>query len=117
MILISDVLHYSCRRVDNHLNIFEDVHRNPWFMGIQAIIVAGQIMIIFIGGQAFSVQRLSAAEWGISLALSAPTMPLGVLIRTVPMEAMLGRVQSSGRFSFRSGRAKDSTTAVSSSPV
>ncbi|KAL6245751.1 plasma membrane calcium [Rhinocladiella similis] len=50
---------FNCRRLDNGLNLLERIHRNGSFVIIQCIIVAGQIMIIFIGGQAFSVHRLN----------------------------------------------------------
>jgi Ca2+-transporting ATPase len=37
----------------------EGVLNNRWFLAIQAIIISGQIIIIFFGGQVFSMQRLN----------------------------------------------------------
>lgn len=43
-----------------------------------------QVLIVFVGGAAFSVTRIGGAEWGISLALGLVSIPLGALIRCVP---------------------------------
>ncbi|OXV11189.1 hypothetical protein Egran_01058 [Elaphomyces granulatus] len=74
---------YNCRRIDNHFNIFEGIHRNMWFLGIQLIIVGGQVMIIFVGGSAFSVNRLNGVQWAYSLVLGAISIPVGVIIRLI----------------------------------
>ncbi|DAA73520.1 TPA_exp: Calcium-transporting ATPase [Trichophyton benhamiae CBS 112371] len=75
---------YNSRRIDNKVNIFEGILRNRWFVGIQFIIVGGQVLIIFVGGQAFSVERLGGRDWGISLILGLLSIPVGILIRMVP---------------------------------
>ncbi|KAL1961951.1 hypothetical protein VTN77DRAFT_732 [Rasamsonia byssochlamydoides] len=77
---------YNCRRLDNRFNIFEGIHRNKWFIGIQLIIIAGQVMIIFIGGKAFAVHRLNGPQWGYSLVLGAISIPVAVIIRLIPDE-------------------------------
>jgi len=46
--------------------------------------VAGQILIVFVGGSAFQVTRIGGREWGISLALGFVSIPLGALIRCIP---------------------------------
>ena len=75
---------YNCRRLDNKLNIFEGVQRNLFFIGIQFIIVAGQVLIVFKGGQAFSVQALNGPQWGLCLVLGFLSVPIAVLIRYIP---------------------------------
>lgn len=60
--------------------------RNYWFVGIQFIIVAGQIMIIFVGGRAFAVHKLKAVQWAYCLILGALSMPVAVIIRLLPDE-------------------------------
>ena len=57
-------------------------------MGIQLIIVGGQILIIFIGGQAFSVERSNGAEWGCSLVLGALSILVAIVIRLIPDEVL-----------------------------
>ncbi|EXJ70218.1 Ca2+-transporting ATPase [Cladophialophora psammophila CBS 110553] len=72
------------RRLDNKFNIFENVHRNYWFIGINCIMIGGQIMIIFIGGAAFSITALDGAQWAISLLAALPCLLWGVLVRCFP---------------------------------
>ena len=64
--------------------MFEGIHRNFWFIGIQLIIVGGQILIVFIGGAAFAVHPLNRAQWAYSLVLGVLSIPIGTIIRLVP---------------------------------
>lgn len=74
----------SSRRADNRLNILEGVTQNPWFIFVQAVTLAGQIIIVFVGGQAFHTVPLTGAQWGWSILFGFLTIPLGSLIRLVP---------------------------------
>ncbi|KAJ7227098.1 Ca-transporting ATPase [Mycena pura] len=76
----------NCRRLDRKLNIFEGVLKNYYFMAITLIEIAAQIIIVFVGGSAFSVTPIGGREWGISLALGVVSIPLGALIRLMPNE-------------------------------
>ncbi|KAJ5904063.1 ATPase P-type K/Mg/Cd/Cu/Zn/Na/Ca/Na/H-transporter [Penicillium tannophilum] len=76
---------YNSRRIDNKFNIMEGIWRNKWFIGIQVIIIGGQVLIIFVGGQAFSVKRLDqGSQWAVSLVLGAISLPIAVIIRLIP---------------------------------
>ena len=96
----------NCRRLDNHLNIFEGVMANPYFIGItltgmwpfilpsgvRTILseivrlseVAVQVLIVFVGGSAFQVTPIGGREWGISIALGIVSIPLGAIARLLP---------------------------------
>ncbi|KAL4786150.1 hypothetical protein BJX76DRAFT_346433 [Aspergillus varians] len=75
---------FNNRRLDNKLNIFEGMHRNYWFIGINCIMVGGQVMIIYIGGEAFNVREITSAQWGICIACAAGCLPFGVILRCIP---------------------------------
>ena len=75
---------YNNRRLDNKFNILEGVHRNRFFLGIQFIIVAGQILIVEFGGAAFSTHRLNAAQWAYSVVLGFISIPIAAIIRLIP---------------------------------
>lgn len=75
---------FNNRRLDNKFNIFEGVQRNSFFIFINTIMIGGQVMIIFVGGRAFNVSRLTSAQWGLSVGLGAISLPVGVLIRLIP---------------------------------
>ncbi len=51
--------------------------------------VGGQVMIIFVGGKAFSVVRLNAAQWAYSIVLGFLSIPIGASIRLIPDELLL----------------------------
>jgi P-type Ca2+ transporter type 2C len=76
----------SARRLDNGINIFEGIFRNYWFIGIQFVIVGGQLMIIWVGGAAFAVYRLNGAQWGYSIVLGLLSIPVAIIIRLIPDE-------------------------------
>ncbi|KAH7142046.1 hypothetical protein EDB81DRAFT_54451 [Dactylonectria macrodidyma] len=74
----------NSRRIDNRLNIFEGLHRNHLFMLMMSIMVGGQLIIIFLGGDAFVVVKLNGAQWAISVIIGFCSIPIGVLIRLFP---------------------------------
>lgn len=78
----------NSRRLDNHFNIFEGIHRNYFFIMINAIMIGGQVMIVFVGGRAFSVVKLNAANWAYSIVLGALSIPVGIIIRLIPDEVI-----------------------------
>ncbi|KAF8249298.1 calcium-translocating P-type ATPase [Wilcoxina mikolae CBS 423.85] len=77
---------YNNRRLDNKFNIFEGISHNWFFIGINFVMVGGQIMIIFVGGKAFSVTPLNGIQWAISIILGAISIPIAVIIRLIPDE-------------------------------
>lgn len=72
------------RRLDNRLNIFEGITHNYFFIIINLIMIGGQVLIIFVGGQAFRIVRLNGKEWGLSIGLGAISIPFGAAIRLLP---------------------------------
>lgn len=92
---------FNCRRVDNRKNIFEGILNNWYFIAILAVMVGGQILIIFVGGQALQVTRLGSTEWIISIIPGMLCLPLGVLIRCIPDEWAVRLVPAPLRRRFR----------------
>ncbi|KAF2009950.1 calcium transporting P-type ATPase-like protein [Aaosphaeria arxii CBS 175.79] len=72
------------RRLDNHFNVFEGIHRNVFFIIIMFIMIGGQTMIVFVGGAAFDVTRINGAQWAYSIVLGALSLPVGMIIRLIP---------------------------------
>ncbi|KAJ5155820.1 hypothetical protein N7492_008623 [Penicillium capsulatum] len=75
---------FNNRRLDNRFNIFEGMFKNYWFLGINTIIVSGQVMIIYVGGQAFGVTRLSGVLWAVCLICAVGCLPWAVVLRLIP---------------------------------
>lgn len=74
----------NCRRLDRKFNVLEGFFRNYYFMGIFAIMVAGQSLIVTYGGAAFTVSELRGRDWGISIIVGFMAIPLGALVRLMP---------------------------------
>ena len=75
---------FNNRRLDNKFNIFEGIHKNLWFIGINCIMVGGQIMIIFVGGRAFQITRIDGTQWAISILCALPCLLWAILVRLFP---------------------------------
>lgn len=90
----------NCRRLDNRLNIFEGVLRNWYFITITCAEVGIQILIMFFGGAAFSVGRISGLQWAVSIIIGLVSLPLGAVLRCVP-NAPLEELISNLRFAKR----------------
>ncbi|KAF2400148.1 calcium-translocating P-type ATPase [Trichodelitschia bisporula] len=84
---------YNSRRLDNRLNIFAGMWHNHFLLLISAVMIAGQVLIVTLGGVAFGVVRLRLEEWVLCLMLGLTTWPVGVLLRTIP-DAWIGRMIS-----------------------
>ncbi|KAI0173172.1 plasma membrane calcium-transporting ATPase [Hypoxylon sp. FL1284] len=74
------------RRLDNRLNVFEGVHRNKFFLVINAVMVGAQVLIVFYGGAAFEITALDGAQWAICLVAAAVSLPWAVAVRLFPDE-------------------------------
>ena len=75
---------FNNRRLDNKFNIFEGVHRNPFFIVINIIMFAGQVMIVFLGGKAFQIKRIDGAQWAICVLCALPCLLWAVILRCIP---------------------------------
>ncbi len=75
---------FNNRRLDNKLNIFEGVHRNAFFIIINIIMVAGQVMIIFVGGAAFQIKRIDGTQWAICILCALPCLLWAIVLRYIP---------------------------------
>lgn len=84
---------WNNRRLDNQFNIFEGLTQNWFFIGINAIMCGGQVIIIFFGGAAFQIAKhQSPTMWGIAIVLGAISIPVGVFIRLIPDSLVIALV-------------------------
>jgi Ca2+-transporting ATPase len=75
---------YNNRRLDNKLNIFVGIHRNYYFIAMNVIMVAAQVLIAMYGSTAFSIVRINGDQWAISVVVAVLCIPWGVCIRLFP---------------------------------
>lgn len=70
----------------NNLNFFLHLFRNMYFIVIALIIGGFQVLIMFVGGSAFSIVRSDGPMWGTAIICGLLSLPAAVLIRTLPDE-------------------------------
>ncbi|OAG09737.1 calcium-translocating P-type ATPase [Paraphaeosphaeria sporulosa] len=75
---------YNNRRLDNKLNIFVGIHKNYYFIVMNVIMVGCQVVIIYVGGRAFSIVQLDGNQWAISVVVALLCVPWGVCVRLFP---------------------------------
>lgn len=72
------------RRLDNKFNIFEGIQKNYFFLVINAIMVGGQILIVFVGGTALQITSIDGVQWGVCLLCAAPCLGWAIVLRCIP---------------------------------
>ena len=79
--------------MDNNFNIFEGLFKNWFFIGISLIMCGGQVLIIFVGGDAFNIadRGQSGSMWATAIVLGFLSIPIGVVIRLIP-DALLEKL-------------------------
>ena len=78
---------FSCRRINDELNIFEGIFGSGLFWFILMIILIFQVIIVEFLNEFFNLYSyggLTAEQWLISIGISALTVPVSILIRLLP---------------------------------
>ncbi|KAJ5770419.1 uncharacterized protein N7511_002470 [Penicillium nucicola] len=75
---------YNNRQIEKSFNLIEGVHRNWLFIAITSVMMGAQILIMFVGGRAFSITRLTGDQWAYSLVLGFLSIPVGFALQAVP---------------------------------
>ncbi|KAF5724929.1 calcium-translocating P-type ATPase [Fusarium mundagurra] len=74
----------NLQRPDNQFNVFKGTFGRTFLLPIGFLVIVGQVLIVFYGGQAFGTSRLKGTEWAISVALGSSSLFFGVLLRLLP---------------------------------
>ena len=78
---------FNCRRIHDQWDIFRGFHKSHLGMGVLALIVVLQIVLIEVGGDAFQTTPLTGPQWGISIGLGLTSIPLGWVCRLIPIRS------------------------------
>jgi len=79
-VLMQLVNQLNMRKLHHELNPFAGFFSNTTFLFIELIELAGQILIVFIGGNWFKVSPLDGTQWIICIILAILEFPVQVLI-------------------------------------
>ncbi|KAJ1971464.1 plasma membrane calcium, partial [Dimargaris verticillata] len=74
----------NCRRIDDTLNVFENIHRDYGFLIVQVVVVAAQILIVTFGGLAFGTVPLTGVQWMSTVFIGSLSLPVGLILRLSP---------------------------------
>lgn len=80
----SDIKTIRGRLTAYNLNFFQHLFRNWYFLAITLLICAIQVLIMFVGGAAFSISRLPGRMWATSILCGFISIPAGLVIRIIP---------------------------------
>lgn len=80
---------FVARRLDNRMNMFEGIWKNWYYVVVSAVILGAQIMIMFVGGAAFSIQKQTGTQWAIAICCGFGSIPVGLLLRCIPDEFVI----------------------------
>ncbi|KAK9467993.1 hypothetical protein V1512DRAFT_260523 [Lipomyces arxii] len=89
------------RRLDNKLNIFEGITRNMFFIMIACIMCGGQVLIMFVGGNAFSIVRQTGVQWAVAIVVGFLSIPMGIFIRLCIPDSFAYKIYKPFGFVFR----------------
>ncbi|KAJ5356651.1 ATPase P-type K/Mg/Cd/Cu/Zn/Na/Ca/Na/H-transporter [Penicillium concentricum] len=75
---------YNNRQIERSFNLIEGIHHNWLFIAITCVMMGAQILIMFVGGRAFSITQLTGDQWAYSVILGAISIPVGFLLQAIP---------------------------------
>ncbi|KAJ5200425.1 ATPase P-type K/Mg/Cd/Cu/Zn/Na/Ca/Na/H-transporter [Penicillium cf. griseofulvum] len=88
---------YNNRQVEQSFNLIEGIHHNWLFIAITCVMMGAQILIMFVGGRAFSITKLTGDQWAYSVILGAISIPIGFLLQAIPIVVVEKPMAGMGR--------------------
>jgi P-type Ca2+ transporter type 2C len=76
---------FNARRIHDQWDLLKNFHKSTTGILMLTIIIVLQIIIVEVGGDAFSTTPLPAQQWLINIALGTTSIPLGYLCRMIPI--------------------------------
>ena len=75
----------NARSIDDHQNVFSDLHKSWIFIGVKVISIGLQVLIVEVGGTAFRVTGLTWDQWLFCIGVGAMELPVGFILRCIPV--------------------------------
>ncbi|OWZ24645.1 Calcium-translocating P-type ATPase [Phytophthora megakarya] len=76
---------FNARRTNNDWRVFSGLVSNPLFIMIIAITLAVQVLLAEFGGNFIKTSSISFEHWLICIGLGALSLPVGVIMRWIPV--------------------------------
>ncbi|CAI7592586.1 unnamed protein product [Penicillium glandicola] len=88
---------YNNRQIEQSFNLVEGIHHNWLFIAITCVMMGAQILIMFVGGRAFSITKLTGDQWAYSIVLGAISIPIGFFLQAIPTAVVEKPMAGMGR--------------------
>ena len=76
---------FNCRKIHDEGGVFKDLGDSTLLTGVLAVIVGGQYAMVTFGGDVVQTVPLTTDQWLLSMAIGACSLPLGALLRLLPV--------------------------------
>lgn len=77
---------YTARNIFDDWNVFKGLLSNYVFLAVSIVTVGCQIFLIELGGEFLKTSPLTLNQWLITIALGAIGLPVGILMRFIPVK-------------------------------
>ena len=77
---------FNCRSIFDEVNVFRGICSNQIFIWVIFAITASQVFFVQYGGIFTQTTPLSLLQWGQTVGLAALSLPIGVLMRFIPVK-------------------------------
>ncbi|KAJ3214537.1 hypothetical protein HDU67_001507 [Dinochytrium kinnereticum] len=74
----------NCRRIDNNINVFSGIFRNPFLYCIFIGVVFVQVILVEFAGVAFATTPINGVQWAVCILVGFLSIPWGVIVRLIP---------------------------------
>ncbi|XVE81696.1 hypothetical protein DITRI_Ditri15bG0086300 [Diplodiscus trichospermus] len=75
---------FNARKLEKK-NVFEGIHKNKLFMGIIAITILLQVVMVEFLKRFAHTERLNWGQWGAWIAIAAMSWPIGWVVECIPV--------------------------------
>jgi Ca2+-transporting ATPase len=75
---------FNAREIERR-NVFAGVLRNKMFLGIIAVTIAMQVLMVELLTRFAGTQRLDLVQWGVCVAIAAVSWPIGWAVKFIPV--------------------------------
>lgn len=75
---------FNAREIERR-NVFAGVLHNKMFLGIVAVTIAMQVLMVELLTRFAGTQRLSLGQWGVCVAIAAVSWPIGWAVKFIPV--------------------------------
>ncbi|CAM8989870.1 unnamed protein product [Rhodiola kirilowii] len=75
---------FNARKLEKK-NVFEGIHKNKLFLGIIAVTVIFQVIMVEFLNKFAHTERLDWGQWGACVAVAAASWPIGWVVKCIPV--------------------------------